>query len=584
MSDEHILIMGEWSRTVGEKGEKIVRELLNLIGWENAQDNLTLDCTKGKSHGTPKSPKTTHGIDHLFAYPSPLIGRTLDIVSISDKCTFEPYPSSLTTPFRNHHNDLAKTLECFQRSGIRRSITSNFSGFDYTRNVGVLFWLSLKDSEDADVTNKIIRTRNIDSYPYEAIYIVDNKRASFIYNTIKHLDNTYKNSKLEFLYQNTGKNNSCADRLISGCVLPVDFINSGILLIKLIHPNNTNTLVISVIDRFDQHSCKRLMGLALSISHGFANNSLILFSNYDPLTDENKVKEVKSSFTDTRFTNSVIVSNINRDFRNSDSNASQEIATINLTQQNNANSITQNCNKNFHPLALQRLPYGEELRVLLEQSFISSGVLKELLRSGKVTASIVKSFKDNNCVDINHKLEKILFSSFTNKNRIDFLYSISKGLNSNYLEFIDIVDAKLSLDLSSDLPDHPEWMQKEIDNYKISGNKLHNTLFLNEKYYSWIYLYNIDAKFKFDIKLNDREITGKCIISIGFPSYENDKENPNIEMEINVNRLNIDNSTKGYSKLEIKQKILREIENQKNANFNEHRMNSRKPELILANN
>ncbi|MEO0926094.1 MAG: hypothetical protein AAFY63_09505, partial [Cyanobacteria bacterium J06643_13] len=104
-----------------------------------------------------------------------------------------------------------------------------------------------------------------------------------------------------------------------------------ILLIKLIHPNNTNTLVISVIDRFDQHSCKRLMGLALSISHGFANNSLILFSNYDPLTDENKVKEVKSSFTDTRFTNSVIVSNFNRDFRNSDSNASQEIATINLT-------------------------------------------------------------------------------------------------------------------------------------------------------------------------------------------------------------------------------------------------------------
>ncbi|MEL6910200.1 MAG: hypothetical protein AAFO85_08330 [Cyanobacteria bacterium J06598_4] len=157
-------------------------------------------------------------------------------------------------------------------------------------------------------------------------------------------------------------------------------------------------------------------------------------------------------------------------------------------------------------------------------------------------------------------------------------------MNSNYLEFIDIVDAKLSLDLSSDLPDHPEWMQKEIDNYKISGNKLHNTLFLNEKYYSWIYLYNIDAKFKFDIKLNDREITGKCIISIGFPSYENDKENPNIEMEINVNRLNIDNSTKGYSKLEIKQKILREIENQKIANFNEHRMNSRKPELILANN
>ena len=68
--------MGEWSKKVGEKGEEIVGEFLHLIGWGNAQNNITLDCIKGKNHGTSESPKKTHGIDYLFSYKSQLLERT----------------------------------------------------------------------------------------------------------------------------------------------------------------------------------------------------------------------------------------------------------------------------------------------------------------------------------------------------------------------------------------------------------------------------------------------------------------------------------------------------------------------------
>ncbi len=722
--------MGEWSKKVGEKGEEIVGEFLHLIGWGNAQNNITLDCIKGKNHGTSKSPKTTHGIDYLFSYKSQLLERTLDNAVISVKNTSNSYPSSPNSKFKEHFADLAKTLDCFKRSTIRRNVNNNFYGIDNSRDVGVLFWISLSDSGNKDIISQVASVRNIDSYNYKTIYIVDNKRASFIYNTINYLKNLRPDSDIEFCYQNTGKNNNPTDRLTSGKILPVDFINSGILLIKLTNPDNTKTLVVSVIDEFDKNNCKRLMGLALSIAQGFANDSLILFSNYDPLIHDNQVKEAKSSFIDNRFTGSVIVSSFQDDFRNSAINIQQKLATSSSPQIADISQLERDNSCDGIPYDIDRfLPHGEMLRVLLEQSFISPGDIKDLLRHrgvfsdknekkdtiplllptvltpnefdflrenqstrednpkvntqviewqsessllesipekldvnsildlefanynvigkpefipvdsdpdcikinipiertdkqkswanekttfqaslefkkipktnkvqivathtaketkyvvGKVTNSLIKSFKDNCYVAQDRKLEKILFSSFTNTNRIEFLFSITKNFSSSYLEFTDIVDVKFSLDTNQDLPEDIEWIHKEIEGYKLNGKKLHQTLFLKENIHDIIHLYNIDAEFNFNLKLNDREFTGKCVISIGFPSYEINKDNTNAEIEINVKSLNLDNNFKRYSKLEIKQRLLKEIEKQKIINFEKYKISQNEPKQVLA--
>ncbi len=106
---------------------------------------------------------------------------------------------------------------------------------------------------------------------------------------------------------------------------------------------------------------------------------------------------------------------------------------------------------------------------------------------------------------------------------------------------------------------------------KSEEPELHKTLFLNKKNHGIIHLYNIDTEFKFNLKLDNREFTGKCVISIAFPAYEINKDNTNSEIEINVKSLSLENNNKGCSKTEIKQRLLKEIENQKITNFDKYK-------------
>ncbi|MEL6582092.1 MAG: hypothetical protein AAFQ14_20285, partial [Cyanobacteria bacterium J06621_12] len=118
--------------------------------------------------------------------------------------------------------------------------------------------------------------------------------------------------------------------------------------------------------------------------------------------------------------------------------------------------------------------------------------------------------------------------------------------------------------------------------YKLSGSKLHKTLFFDNKNYTLLHIYNIDSKFKFYLKFNGREISGECVISIGFPSYEVGKDNANAEIEINVKSLHPKEHIKSCDKSEIKQMLLKEIENQKIINFDKYKISQSKPIAELA--
>lgn len=73
-------------------------------------------------------------------------------------------------------------------------------------------------------------------------------------------------------------------------------------------------------------------------------------------------------------------------------------------------------------------------------------------------------------------------------------------------------------------------------------------------------------------KLTDKEFTGKCVISIGFPSYEINKDNANAEIEINVESLNLESNIKRCGKSEIKHRLLKEFENQKIISFEKYKI------------
>jgi hypothetical protein len=308
--------MGEWSRRIGEVGEDVVGEFLSLIGWGDSQRNLTLPCMKGQRHGKGEKSRTTHGIDFFFSYESQLSARTLDHLVISVKYTLDPYPTSPNSKFKEHFLDLAKTMECFKGSEIRQSSNSQFSSVDNARDVGVLFWLTNNTSGTNDIIQRVARVHNVDDFNYNSIYIVDNKRISFIYDTIKYLSSSRPNSEIEFFYPNTGRNYMPLNRELSGKTLPVEFINSSVLPLKLSDKDNNKTFVLAAMDDFQRDHLKRLMGISLEMTSSFAKDILILFPNFDQILHENQVNEAKTSFRDRKFTESVRVSSYQTNFRN----------------------------------------------------------------------------------------------------------------------------------------------------------------------------------------------------------------------------------------------------------------------------
>ena len=112
--------MGEYSKVIGEIGENIVDNFLNLIGWNNIESNLTLPCQKPVKHAKDDSKqRNTHGIDVLFTYKTPLEQNTIQNIIISVKHTANSYPNNPKSKFKEHIQDLVQTLECFRYSELK---------------------------------------------------------------------------------------------------------------------------------------------------------------------------------------------------------------------------------------------------------------------------------------------------------------------------------------------------------------------------------------------------------------------------------------------------------------------------------
>lgn len=313
--------MGEWSKRVGEAGEEIVKEFFELIGWMDSLGNISIPCVNGERHKTKKDgkPRPTHGIDRLYSYKSPLEDGVLNHVIASVKYTAEPYPANPNSKFKEHFLDLTKTLECFKRSEQKQKANRNHSGVDVAKDVGVLFWLSNDVKREVDILKEVARCKGLDEYPFETVYLVDNNRVSFVYDSIKILKMAYADSTIEFFYPSTGKNINPLEKSSSGVSLPVEYINSSVLLFRVENKYNSNgrstILIISTIERFDSSNLKRLLGLAQEISQDWAASILILFPDYNKLEHENDVLDAKSGFINKSFTSSVKVSSIHGDFR-----------------------------------------------------------------------------------------------------------------------------------------------------------------------------------------------------------------------------------------------------------------------------
>jgi hypothetical protein len=306
--------MGEWSRKIGEHGEDVVSELFELIGWADAQKNLTIPCLQGQRHSNGTSVRTTHGIDSFFSYKSRLVDRTLDHLVMSIKYSSNPYPASINLKFKEHFIDLAKTIECFKRSSLRSQAGKQFSGINNARNIGVLFWLT-NDRSNESILSKVASVRKVDDFAYETIFVVDDSTASFLFDSIHYIKGKYAEDSVDFLYHFTGRNINPATRETSGTILPVEFVNSPILPFRITKIGGAKILALSCAKNFHVDRLRRLIGLAQNLTQDFAQETVILFPDYDRLVHDNSVKEAKVGFKDNNFTESVKVASFHTGFR-----------------------------------------------------------------------------------------------------------------------------------------------------------------------------------------------------------------------------------------------------------------------------
>lgn len=301
--------MGERSRLIGEYGEKTVENFIKLIGWGDVPRNIEYKCIRSEHV------RTTHGVDFYYTYLSPLVDGVLKRIFVSSKFSDKAYPNTPGSEFKKYYDDLANAIDCAKLSS-EFSKYNILNGYQKVENIGLLFWLSNADDEDATILSKLDNLHlNVD-YGFDSFYVVDNKKASFIYKSLTYLNLEFPSAKKSFFYPDTGKNINPITKTNHGSFLPIEYINTSILPFRIEHSDADKiSLALFSNDNFKSEDLKRLIGLSKEISKSWSSNVYICFPDYNKLTHSADVRLAKSTFMDTKFTDNVSVVSYDINFK-----------------------------------------------------------------------------------------------------------------------------------------------------------------------------------------------------------------------------------------------------------------------------
>ncbi len=209
--------MGEFSKRIGDLGEEIVVNFLELIGWHQPIQNIQIPSTDPEKHG-----QKTHGIDAYFHYQSPVISGTLENILISVKYSKDKYPNAPTGKFKRHYKDLGMAIESFKKLDLRSKTINSRSDFEAVFDRGVIFWLNNVDNDSQDILPKLFSLEAPKDFNHDGIFLVDNKKIEFFFTSIEFVKCKFPNKIVEFTYFNTGLN---SDNTASknGTIMPVQY-------------------------------------------------------------------------------------------------------------------------------------------------------------------------------------------------------------------------------------------------------------------------------------------------------------------------------------------------------------------------
>jgi hypothetical protein len=309
--------MGEWSKSVGEQGEKIVEYFFeNVLGYKTIQKKNSIDCNNGTKHQVASSPKSTHGIDGLIAINSPLEDKVLDVGVISVKYTANEYPTSPKGDFRKHITDLIYTLECYESSKLNSEINKSFTNITKTDITGILVWASNESDLDSEILSKVSNLSLGSDLHFNRIIVLDNSRISFFVNVIENVKNKYGTDNVSFVYHTTGLNSTGLQAKSYGAFLPIQYLFSDIIPMRIEHDGKVD-FFIGIRSNFEYEDFLRILSFVKSFDHlDSANNVIISFPDYNETKNVGDVEKAISIFGNDSFKANLIVSKHTLDFKN----------------------------------------------------------------------------------------------------------------------------------------------------------------------------------------------------------------------------------------------------------------------------
>ena len=294
--------MGEYSKRIGEIGESIVELFTEAIGWKSSVRKVDIPNVNIEEDN-----KKTHGLDGYFQYTGPMISNTVENILISVKYTTLPYPNSPTTTFKEYYEDLASALNSFGKSELKYNSSNYRNNVSETFDRGVLFWLSNSPESYDDLVSKLARIHLPKDFVNSGIFLVDNKRIAFIYDTLLYTKMRYPGAEIDFLYFSTGLNSD--ERIAkNGKIMPVQYLNSSVIPLRVQQGGET-TIVLSCLDSFDREELTKYMGLAKNLGINLQGNTELCFSNYRQSEHAPIVNQLKQQFDDPTFTDRLTVIN-----------------------------------------------------------------------------------------------------------------------------------------------------------------------------------------------------------------------------------------------------------------------------------
>lgn len=276
---------GEISKAIGERGEDVAKKIFTeILGYDKIQTGIPINCFKGQDHkiGKSKEDRKSHGVDGLVGDVSELSNRTLDIGYISVKKTEKVgYKKS---DFAKHVRDLAYGLECFKKSKALSEFKKNYSNIKNAEIIGILVYFSDLDDLYQSV-NEYVKDYNIPSdLDFDNIIVVDNKKISFLIDSVLQDKTMFGKDNVSFVYHNSGLNPSIQHYY--GPKMPLYYLFSDVLVLRI---KNENEVILKFFyeEEYRDDILRGMIDLAIDYDK-LDSTSKVIFTFKDYIKSQNQ--------------------------------------------------------------------------------------------------------------------------------------------------------------------------------------------------------------------------------------------------------------------------------------------------------